>query len=119
MRYLLDEHIDPAYRTQLVRAAPNLEVWIVGDPGAPPLSTLDPDILAWCEVHAFLLVTNNRRSMPRHLSAHLAHGHHIPGILVVDPSMTMGQTIEELLLIAGASAEDEYQDLIVYLPVSS
>jgi hypothetical protein len=50
MRYLLDEHITPVYRTQLLRAAPDLEVWIVGDPGAPTRGTLDPDILVWCYV---------------------------------------------------------------------
>jgi len=45
MRYLLDEHIDPKYRAQLLRAVPDLVVWIVGDPGAPLRGTLDPDIL--------------------------------------------------------------------------
>ena len=45
MRYLLEEHIDPAYSTQLVRADPDLQVWIIGDPGAPARGTLDPDIL--------------------------------------------------------------------------
>ena len=50
MRYLLDEHIAPTYRALLLRAAPELEVWIVGDPGAPPRGTLDPDILIRCAI---------------------------------------------------------------------
>jgi hypothetical protein len=118
LRYLLDEHIDPAIRTQILRAAPDLEVWIIGDPGAPPRGTLDPDILIWCEDNDFVLVTNNRRSMPRHLSAHLALGRHVPGILVVSLAMTMGQLIDELVLIAGASEASEYRDLILYLPLT-
>lgn len=117
MRYLLDEHIDPACRTQFVRAEPDLEVWIIGDPGAPPRGTLDPDILVWCEDNDFVLVTNNRRSMPRHLHDHLALGRHVPGILVINPAMTMGQLIDELALIAGASESDEYRDLMLYLPL--
>ena len=76
------------------------------------------DILVWCEEHDFMLVTNNRRSMPRHLSDHLAAGRHIPGILVINVSMSMGDTIDELILIARASADEEYQDLIVYLPIT-
>ena len=80
MRYLLDEHIAPVYRGQLLRIVPELEVWIVGDRGAPPRGTLDPDILIWCEEHRFVLVTNNRKSMPRQLADHLALGRHIPGI---------------------------------------
>ncbi len=42
----------------------------------------------------------------------------MPGILVVNLAMTMTQLIDELVLIAGASADDEYQDLIIYLPLS-
>lgn len=118
MRYLLDEHIAPAYRAQLLRAAPELEVWIVGDPGAPPRGTFDPEILIWCEEHHFVLVTNNRKSMPRHLADHLALGRHIPGILVINPALTMGELLDELVLIAGASDENEYHDLILYLPLT-
>lgn len=118
MRYLLDEHIAPVYRAQLLRAEPELEVWIVGDPGAPSRGTLDPDILVWCEEHHFVLVTNNRKSMPRHLADHLALGQHIPGILVINPALSMGELLDELVLIAGASDELEYRDPILYLPLT-
>ncbi len=118
MRYLLDEHIAPSYRAQLLRAAPDLVVWLIGDPGAPPRGTLDPEILIWCEENGFILVTNNRRSMPRHLSDHLATGHHVPGILVITPAMSMGDLIDKLILIAGTSKDDEYQDLLLYLPLT-
>jgi hypothetical protein len=118
MRYLLDEHIPPVYRTQLIRAAPDLEVWIVGDPGAPTRGTLDPDILVWCEEQRFILVTNNRKSMPRHLADHVALGRHIPGILVINPTLAIGELLDELVLIAGASDEHEYRDLILYLPLT-
>jgi Domain of unknown function (DUF5615) len=118
MRYLLDEHIAPAYRAQLLRAVPDLEVWIIGDPGAPPRGTLDPDILIWCEEHDFVLVTNNRKSMPRHLADHLALGRHMPGILVTNPALSIGELLDELVLIAGASDENEYRDLILYLPLT-
>lgn len=66
IQYLLDEHIPLLYRTQLVRRVPELTVRIIGDPDAPPRGTLDPDILIWCEIHNFILVTNNRKSMPKH-----------------------------------------------------
>lgn len=118
MRYLLDEHIDPIYRAQLLRAVPDLEVWIIGDPGAPRRGTPDPEVLIWCEEHAFMLVTNNRKSMPRHLADHLAHGRHVPGILVINPALTVGQLIDELVLIALASEMEEYRDLLLYLPLT-
>ena len=82
------------------------------------LSTLDPEILIWCEERAFILVTNNRKSMPPHLQNHLAQGRHVPGILVLNPRMSVGNTIDELILIWGASEEVEYLDRISFLPVS-
>ena len=40
-------------------------------------------------------------------------------ILVLNPGMTMGATIDELLLIWGASEAEEYRDLLLYLPLTS
>jgi hypothetical protein len=119
IRFLLDENVDPLFRHELLRREPSLVVWRVGDISAPPDSTLDPDILIWCEQNAFVLVTNNRKSMPPHLQDHLAQGRHIPGLLVLNPKMSVGETIEELALIWGASEDEEYLDRISFLPVSS
>jgi hypothetical protein len=118
IRYLLDEHVDHTLRAQLIRHASDLIVWVIGDPGAPKPGTLDPDILLWCEANSFFLVTNNRKSMPVHLQDHLATGHHVPDILTLNPDMTLGATIDELLLIWGASEAEEYQDLLLYLPLT-
>jgi hypothetical protein len=57
--------------------------------------------------------------MPPHLQDHLAQGRKVPGILVLNPKMGVGETIEELLLIWGASEGEEYADRIAFLPVSS
>jgi hypothetical protein len=89
---------------------------MVGDPSAPGLGTLDPDILLWCEAHGFILVTNNRRSMPQHLSEHLAAGRQIPGILVLRKNAAMDQVIEDLILITEAAGDDDYQNMISYVP---
>ncbi|MBO1352226.1 MAG: DUF5615 family PIN-like protein [Hormoscilla sp. GUM202] len=118
IQYLLDEHIASLYRTQLLRKAPYLIVRRIGDPDAPPRGILDPDILIWCERHDFILVTNNRKSMPKHLADHLAENRHVPGIFVIDLSNNIGETLTELILIAGASFDKEYQDRIEYLPLS-
>jgi hypothetical protein len=118
IRYLLDEHVNPRLRKTLKRAAPDLVVWRLGDAGAPALSTLDPEILSWCEAHGFSLVTNDRESIPQHLRDHLAAGQHVPGIFTLNPNLTMGQTVEELVLIWSVCDADEYIDQLNYLPLS-
>jgi hypothetical protein len=115
--YLLDEHIPSAYRTQLVHHEPSLTVLMIGDEGVPAKSTPDPEILHWCEQNHFMLVTNNRKSMPGHLAAHLAAGHHVPGIITIDLNAPMGVVLEDLRIIAGASREDEHRDQILYVPL--
>ena len=94
-----------------------LLVWAIGDPGAPPRGTPDPDILLWCESQGFALVTNNRRSMPVHLAEHLAAGRHITGIFIIHPDMGIGQMADDLTLIAYASFESEFADRITFLPL--
>lgn len=124
LKYLLDEHIPPAYRAQILRRAERmvppveLEVWAIGDPDAPTKGTLDPEILVWCESHEFVLVTNNRRSMPVHLADHLNAGNHMPGIFTINPDVTIGQLIDELVLIACTALENEFADRITFLPIT-
>lgn len=114
--YLLDEHMPPAYQTQLLLREPSLTVWKIGMPGVPTAGTLDPEILIWCEEHNFVLVTNNRKSMPVHLADHLAAGKHIPGIFTVDVKRNLAANLDDLLLAALASVPGEYADRIIYLP---
>lgn len=118
IRYLLDENVDPIFHTELLKQESKLSVWKIGDPDAPPKGTSDPDILCWCGKNSFILVTNNRKSMPQHFRDHLAKGWHVPAIFELNPNMSIGETIDELLLIWGASDASEYQDLIVYLPIT-
>src|SRR5437763_1486924 len=99
IRYLMDENIDPLYKKQLLIKMPDLVVYALGDPGVLPKGTLDPEILYWCEEQKFILVTNNRKSMPPHLRKHLAEGHHIPGIITLNEELSVGENIEQLLLI--------------------
>ncbi len=118
IEFLLDENVD----RKLVRATrrPGLEVTVrrVGEPGSPPLGTLDPEILAWCEDHGFSLVTNNRASMPGHLRDHLAAGRHVPGIFILNPGMSVEETVAQLLLLHGASVPSEFDDQVSFLPVA-
>ncbi len=118
IHYLIDENVGPLYKQQLLKKSSEVRVYAVGDPGCPLRGTLDPEILFWCEENLCILVTNNRASMPPHLAAHLTQGHHIPGILILNERMSIGEMIEELLLIAEEGIPSAYQDHITFLPVT-
>jgi hypothetical protein len=117
LKYLIDENVNPLYPKQIRQREPNVIVQVVGEPQTPPKGTLDPEILCWCEEYQFILVTNNRTSMPVHLVDHTSLGRHIPGIFTLNPNLSIGENLEELIFAALASEEDEYQDQIIYLPL--
>ncbi len=119
LAYLIDENVDPVYPQQLRRKLPNLVVYVIGEPSTPLKGTKDPAILMWCEEYSFVLVTNNRASMPAHLRDHINQGHHCPGIFTLNPVLSIGQNIEELTVLAEVALDGEFNDQIVYLPVIS
>lgn len=116
-RFLLDEHISRAVQRQLRRLDPQIEVLVVGDPDAPPKGTSDPDILEWLEINYFILVTENRSTIPDHLMTHYAAGRHISGLFWIRPDTPLGQVTEELYLIWHASTAEEYKDRTLFIPL--
>ena len=114
--FLIDEHLPKWWRRELVRHAPGLMVWRVGDAGAPSLQSPDTALLEWCEVQECILLTNNRHSMPAHLAEHVRQSRHVPGIFVLEATMNILELAEALLLIVGASLDNEYRDQINYFP---
>lgn len=117
IQYLIDENVDPVYPKQMRQRDREIVIRVVGEENVPERGTLDPELLIWCETHDFILVTNNRRTMPVHLKDHLEQNHHVPGIFILNSDMGIGETIDELLLIARYSFENEYRDRITFLPI--
>ncbi len=117
VRFLIDENTSPALADQLRRIQPGIMVRKVGDADVPPRGTMDTDILTWLENENFYLITRNRKSMPRHLSDHIAKGGHVPGILTLRPNASMRDIIDDLLLIWEATEGGEYRDQIVHIPL--
>jgi hypothetical protein len=113
----MDETMPPVYRLLLSQTGQSLRVLAIGDAGAPSFGTADPDILAWCERNDFLLVTNNRKSMPGHLSDDFASGGHVPGIIAIRGGCGVQEAVEEILLTLGASLFGELLDRIIYVPL--
>ena len=50
--------------------------------------------------------------MPVHLSEHIEQEHYMPGIFILNPKLTIGENLEQLILIAEGSFDHEYQNRI-------
>jgi len=117
LRFLLDEHIDWAIQRGLLRLAAEIDAVAVGQALTPLKGTPDPDILRWIEQIGYVLVTQNRRTIPEHLTAHYAAGGQVPGIFWLRPGASIGAVIRDLYLLWAISTAEECQDWLLYLPL--
>jgi hypothetical protein len=117
LKYLLDEHVAPALAAAIRNLEPEIDVRNVGDSTAPPRGTLDPEILQWCETEKFVLLSNDRSTLPVHVSDHVAQGGRLPGVFLLNTRWTLSQTAEHLVFVALVSFNDEYENQVRHLPI--
>ncbi|MFM5981897.1 MAG: hypothetical protein ACKO9I_15285, partial [Sphaerospermopsis kisseleviana] len=99
IRFLLDENLSPKIKFAVLRLNPAIDIVRVGDPDAPPLGTLDLELLRYLEVSERLLVTDNRNSMSGHLEEHWASGGRIWRVMWLRPGTTLGSWAEAIFLL--------------------
>ena len=116
VRFLLDENLPPRLTVAIKRFNSAIDVRRVGDPDTPPLGTLDPEVLRYLELSQRLLVTNNRTSMPQHLSAHWAAGGQIWGLFWLRHKATISSCAEELYTIWATSEAQEWVNVVDWIP---
>jgi hypothetical protein len=116
LRLLVDECTDPDLVTALRQAEPAIDVIRVGDPGAPPKGTLDPDLLIAAETMGRALVTRDKRTMPGHLRDHFMTGHHTAGVMFVLGGHRLGVYVQAILHHWNTTTADEWIDRTVYIP---
>jgi hypothetical protein len=114
---LLDEHYPGWWPPAILRLYPGLDLRVTGRANAPPTGTEDPLLLQWIEAHEFVLVTEDRKTMPGHLNDHLAAGRHVEGVFIANKRLNIRVVADDLDLIVGASFEGEFRDRIVTLPL--
>ena len=116
IRFLIDEDTPHLIRDGLQLCQPEIEVLVIGDEDAPPLSTRDEEILKFIECEGYILITSDL-GMPVHLQTHLQAGRHVPGILTLRPNFSYGQIIDELKLIWSAGVPEDFHDQLRHIPL--
>ena len=116
-RYLLDEHVNPAIQRQLRRLIRELDARCVSDGDAPPKGTRDDDLLAWANANEFILITEDRRTMPGAIARRSELGEYTFGVFFIRPGACIGAVIEALELIWHTSAHNEFIDSALFIPL--
>jgi hypothetical protein len=113
-RFLADENIDSDIVQGLRSREPAIDILDVKTAGLRRAS--DPDLLEIAAEQGRILITYDRNTVTRHFYDRLAAGKSSPGVFIVPKGPgRIGDAIEWLLLVWGASHPDEWRDRIEYI----
>ena len=115
VRYAADENFNNDIVWGLLRRNPKLDMLRIQDAGLAGAD--DPTVLAWAAETRRILLTHDVKTITRYAYERVARGESMPGVVEVSRLIPVGSAIEDLLLLAEASTEDEWQGQILYLPL--
>jgi hypothetical protein len=117
--FLVDENIPRAVSHAIIRHNRKglylIDAIQIGMVGAPGKGIADPDLLLWSEQHARILVSYDKKTLPDHFAAHLATGHHSPGVFFFKLRHSIPHIVEFLSIVAHASDPREWRDRLFYV----
>jgi hypothetical protein len=120
LRFLIDENqrrrLFALIQRMNQREVTPIDAVQVGDSPDLPLGTGDLDVLLWAEREQRILVSSDRRSLPKFLTEHLAAGHHSPGVFLIRPRRPLSEVVMFLTLVARASESWEWLDRCTFIP---
>ncbi|MBI5960130.1 MAG: DUF5615 family PIN-like protein [Chloroflexi bacterium] len=116
MRILLDENFNNDILRGLLRRKPYIDVVRVQDieeiAGAD-----DPTVLAWAARESRVLFTHDISTITAYAIERVETGKAMPGVFGVGQELPVGQAIEEMLTLLECSQENEWEGLVLYLPL--
>lgn len=115
LRFLSDEDFNNRIVRGLLRRLPNLDIVRVQDVGL--MTQPDTEVLERAAQDNRILLTHDVATMKNHAVARFEAGLTFAGIFEVPQEMAIGQAIEELVLLAECSLENEWENQFVFLPL--
>jgi hypothetical protein len=114
LRLLIDQDLDHDILRGLIRRIPQFDALTAFDIGMSKAT--DAQLLAWADREGRIVVTHDRTTMPVHAADLMGKGKNIAGVFVVPRSLQLRQAIEDLELMITCSSNDEWVNVIRYLP---
>ncbi len=115
LRFAADENFNGDILRGLLRQKPELDILRIQDVGLAGAG--DATVLEWAAREGRILLTHDVATITRHAYARVRAGEPMPGVFEVSRKVPIGQAIEDILLLAEASLEQEWEGQIRYLPL--
>jgi predicted nuclease of predicted toxin-antitoxin system len=114
-RFLADACLCDAIVSGCLRREPAIDFLSANDANLAEVP--DPEVLALSAAEGRILVTSDLKTMPRHFADFLQARGSCPGVILVPQHLRIGEAIEELVLIWGASDAEEWENRILSIPL--
>ena len=111
---MADENLDYVIVQGLRLRQPQIDIVTAAQAGI--LGLPDPSVLAHAADDDRILLSHDKRTMPDRFAAFLTEGNQRPGVMLISRKAPIGQVIEALLLVWGASSHGELRNVIARLP---
>lgn len=115
IRLAADENFDNDILRGLRRREPRIDVVRVQD--AALSGADDPSVLEWTAEQGRVLLTHDVTTMGRFAYERVRAGLAMPGVLVVNPNVGIGDAIDDILLVVECSREGEWDGRVGFVPL--
>lgn len=115
VRLLADEDFNNKIVRAVRRRNRNIDIVRVQEAGLS--GTIDADLLEWAALHGRVILTHDVSTMTRYAYDRVAAGLPMPGVFEVPRSLSRQQAVEDILLVAQCSVENEWEGQVRYLPL--
>jgi predicted nuclease of predicted toxin-antitoxin system len=99
----------------LRRYEPGIDLVLVEEAGLR--GSTDPDVLAWAATEGRVVVTQDENTMIGYAYDRVKAGLPMPGVVVRGKGVSIGQAIDDLLIIASCGTVEDFKDQVKHLPL--
>jgi Domain of unknown function (DUF5615) len=115
LRFAADENLNNDIVRGLLRRAPYLDIVRIQDTELSGAD--DPTVLAWAARDQRILLTHDVATITKYAYDRIRAGQPMPGVFEINRQVAVGLAIDDLLLLAESSLENEWEGQILYLPL--
>jgi hypothetical protein len=115
LRFAADENFNNNIVRGLLRRSPDLDIVRIQDAGLS--GATDPDILEWAAQEDRIVLTHDVATMTHFAYERVRLGRRMPGVFEISRKVPVGVAIEDILLLAEGSLENEWEGQVRYLPL--
>ena len=115
LKLAADENFNNNILRGLLRSEPGLDIVRVQDVGLKGAD--DPTVLEWAAKEERILLTHDVKTITHYAYSRVKNGLSMPGVFEVNLYAPIGRVIEDILLLAICSKENEWSGIIIYIPL--